>query len=239
MEACLAKRPLERVAMDILGPLPETPPGHRYILVIGDYFTKWKEAFLLRDMEATSIARVLVNEFICRFGVPDNIHTNQGKNFESKLVKEVCILLGVRKTRTTPYHPQSDGLVERFNKTLLEMLSKTVLEEERDWDLFLPSLLFAYRTSAHETTGTTPFQLMFGRDPRLPEDLLYNISTPEYQSVNEYGTALIERLQQSYQWVLKHASKKQQHQKAVYDLNTRGKSYSVNDLVFLHSPAVP
>ena len=93
----------------------QTPLGHRYILVIGDYFTKWKEAFPLRDMEATSIARVLVNELICRFGVPDNIRTDQGKNFESKLVKEVCILLGVRKTRTTPYHPQSD---ERFNKTL-------------------------------------------------------------------------------------------------------------------------
>ena len=121
MEACCAKRPLEHVAMDILGPLPETPRGYRYILVIGDYFTKWKEAFPLRDMEATSVARVLVNEFICRFGVPDSIHTDQGKNFESKLVKEICILLGVRKTRTTPYHPQSDGLVERFNKTLLEI----------------------------------------------------------------------------------------------------------------------
>ena len=94
----------------------------------------------------------------------------------------------MRKTRTTPYHPQSDELVERFNKTLLEMLSKTVLEREHDWDLFLPSLLFAYRTSAHETTGTTPFQLMFSRDPQLPEDLLYNISTPKYRSVNEYGT---------------------------------------------------
>eukprot|EP00731_Ephydatia_muelleri_P030881 Em0022g395a len=148
----------------------QTSLGHRYILVIGDYFTKWKEAFPLRDMEATSIARVLVNELICCFGVPDNIRTDQGKNFESKLVKEVCILLGVRKTRTTPYHPQSD------ERTLLEMLSKTVLERESDWDLLLPSLLLVYRTSAHETTGTTPFQLMFGRDPRLLEDQLQNIA---------------------------------------------------------------
>ena len=115
----------------------------------------------------------------------------------------------------------------------------TGLERERDWDLFLPSLLFAHRTSAHETTATTQFKLMFGRDPRLPEDLLYNISTPEYQSVDEYSTALVERLQQSYQWVQKYASKKQQHQKAVNDLKCRGTSYKVNDLVFLHSPAVP
>ena len=162
MEACFTKRPLERVAMDILGPLPETPRGHRYILVRGDYFTKWKEAFPLRDMKAISIARVLVNEFICRLGyltifIYIYIYTDQGKNFESKLVNDVCILLGVRKTRTSSYQPQSDGLVERFNKALLEMLSKTVLEKERDWDLFLPSLLFAYRTSAHETPGTTPW----------------------------------------------------------------------------------
>ena len=104
------------------------------------------------------------------------------------------------------------------------MLSKTVLEREGDWDLFAIAFVCLYRTSAHETTGTTPFQLMFGRDPRLPKDLLYNISTPEYRSVNEYSTILIERLQQSYQWVLKHASKKHQHQKAVYDFKTRVKS---------------
>ena len=117
------------------------------------------------------------------------------------------------------------------------MLSMTVLERERDWDLFLPSLLFAYRTSAYETTATTPFQLMFGRDPRLPEDL-YNIPTSEYRSVDEYSTALIQRLQQSYQWVQKYACKKQQRQKAVYDLQSRGTSYRVNGLVFLHSPTV-
>ena len=97
--------------MDIMGPLPETPRGNRYILVVGDYFTKWTEAYPLPDMEALSIAKVLVNEFICRFGVPDSIHTDQGKNFEAKVIQEICHLLGVTKTRTTPYHPQSDGLV--------------------------------------------------------------------------------------------------------------------------------
>ena len=87
-------------------------------------------------MEALSIAKVLVNEFICRFGVPDSIHTDQGKNLEAKVIQEICHLLGVTKTRTTPYHPQSDGLVERFNRTLLEMLSTTVADEH-DWDLSL------------------------------------------------------------------------------------------------------
>ena len=91
--------------MDIMGPLPETEQGNRYILVVGDYFTKWKEAFAIRDMEAVTVARCLVNEVICRFGVPDSLHTDQGKNFESALVREICEVLGIKKTRTTPYHP--------------------------------------------------------------------------------------------------------------------------------------
>ena len=117
--------------MDILGPLPETPRGNRYILVIGDYFTKWKEAFPLKDTEALTIARVFVNEFVCRFGVPDSVHTDQGKNFEAKTIKEICTLLDIKKTRTTAYHPQSDGFVERFNRTLLGMLSMAVREDEQ------------------------------------------------------------------------------------------------------------
>ena len=175
MEICQIQRPMQRVAMDILGPLPETPRGNKYILVIGEYFTKWKEAFPLKDTEALTIAKVFVNEFVCRFGVPDSLHTDQGRNFEAKVLKEVCQLLGVKKTRTTPYHPQSDGLVERFNRTLLDMLSMAVRDDEHDWDLLLPTLLFAYRTSCHATTGATPFELMLGRDARLPEDVLFSI----------------------------------------------------------------
>ena len=96
---------MERIAMDILGPLPETNLGNKYILVVGDYFTKWKEAYPMRDMEATTVARLLVNEFFCQFGLPDFLHTDQGRNFESTLIKEVCALLNIKKTCTTPYHP--------------------------------------------------------------------------------------------------------------------------------------
>eukprot|EP00731_Ephydatia_muelleri_P017386 Em0010g484a len=165
-------RPLERIAMDIVGPLPVTERGNRYILV-GDYFTRWKEAYPMKDMEAQTVACILVNEFICRLGVPDTIHTDQGRNFESKLIKELCQMLGIKKTRTTPYHPQSDGMVERFNRTLLNMLSIAVGEDEMSWDLQLPLLLLAYRTSVHDTTGTSPFELMYGREVRLPEDIMF------------------------------------------------------------------
>ena len=225
--------------MDILGPLPKTPRGNWYILVIGDYFTKWQEAFPLKDMEAVSVVRVLVNDFVCRFGVPESLHTDQGRNFESAVIKEVCKLLDIRKTCTTPYHPQSDGLVERFNRTLLDLLSMALGNEEHYWDLFLPVLLFAYTTSYHETTGTTPFELMFGRDPRLPEDVLYSIPVPASGSADQYSKILKERFQRSYMQVAEHAAKQLQHQKKSYDAGVRGTPYAVNDLVFLHTTVVP
>ena len=93
-------------------------------------------AYPLRNMEASSVARVFVNDFVCRFGVPETLHTDQGRNFESAMIKEICQLLVVRKTRTTPYHPQSDGLVEIFNKTVLEILSMAVQQDEDKWTYY-------------------------------------------------------------------------------------------------------
>ena len=158
--------------MDLLAPLPLTVRGNRYVLVVGDYFTKWIEAYTkwmeevypMPNMEAGTVANV----FVSRFGVPDVLHTDQGRNFESTMIKEVCQLLGIVKTRTTPYHPQSDGLVERFNRTLLNLLSLAASENEQEWDLHLPMVMLAYRTSVQESTGCTPFYLMFGREARLP-----------------------------------------------------------------------
>ena len=105
MEPFQTKRPLECIAMDILGPLPTTVRGSKYILVVGEYFTKWTEAYPIPDSEATTVAKILVNEFICRFGVPEQLHTDQGRNFESTLIKQIYQLLGIRKTSTTPIPP--------------------------------------------------------------------------------------------------------------------------------------
>ena len=109
--------PMERVALDIMGPLPRSDRGNRYLLVLSDYFTKWVEAYSIPNQEAMTIARKVVEEFICRFGVPLAIHTDQGRQFESTLFREMCHLLDIDKTRTTAFHPQSDGLVERMNRT--------------------------------------------------------------------------------------------------------------------------
>ncbi|CAG2215708.1 unnamed protein product [Mytilus edulis] len=112
--------PMERIAVDILGELPKTANNNKYILVIADYYTKWTESFPMENMEASTVANIIVTEIICRFGVPTLIHSDQGRQFESELFSEMCNLLQISKTRTTPYHPQSDGMVERFNSTLVK-----------------------------------------------------------------------------------------------------------------------
>ena len=156
--------PLQIVAMDIVGPFPESQTGNTHILVVADYFTKWMEAYPLPNQEAATVAKKLVDEFFFRFSPPEQLHSDQGRNFESDIIAEVCKLLGVLKTRTTPYHPQSDGLVERCNRTLLNMLATAAQEKPFDWENHLRRLCIAYNTSVHPTTGYTPFFLMFGED---------------------------------------------------------------------------
>ncbi|PIK53794.1 Retrovirus-related Pol polyprotein from transposon [Apostichopus japonicus] len=141
-------------------------------MVVADYFTKWVEAFPLKDQSAETVADTLVTDFVSRFGVPKQIHTDQGRNFESNLFKELCQLLGVDKTRTTPYHPQSDGMVERFNRTLEEMLAKVVDSDQKNWDKCIPLVMMAYRSSIHESTGHSPAEMMLGREIPLPVDYI-------------------------------------------------------------------
>ncbi|CAG2228923.1 unnamed protein product [Mytilus edulis] len=150
--------PFEKIAIDILE-VPMSDQGNRFIVVIGDYFSKWAEAFPLKNHTAPVIAEILIDQFISRFGAPFQLHSDQGPEFESRLISELCKLLGIDKTRTTTYHPQSDGQVERFNRTLLSMLSKYVKENQRDWDVHLQKVMMGYRTSEHESTKFS--RLMF------------------------------------------------------------------------------
>ena len=231
--------PLERVGMDIMGPLSITPRGNRYILVIGDYFTKWFEAYALPNIQADTVARYFVDGFVCRYGTPHSLHTDQGPQFESALFQHVCRLLDINKTRTTPYHPQSDGLVERFNRTLEKILA-AVVQDHADWDLYLQRALFAYRTSVNDTTAFTPFRLMYGREAALPVDIAYGAppSTPPTQAP-QYVQHLQESLQDSFQKARSAGATPQQRQKRTYDKPASSRQYEVGQLVFLHSPVIP
>ena len=155
-----------------MGPLPPSESGNKYILVVTDLFTKLVEAFPIHDTTSSTLATVLVDQFITRYGVPVVLHSDQGANLCSEVIKTICKLLGMDKTRTSAYHPQGNGQVERFNRTLEAMLAKNVKDNQRDWDQWLQKVLFAYRTSLHETTGFTPFHLVFGRTPNLPVDVM-------------------------------------------------------------------
>lgn len=235
LQNSLVGAPLERVAVDIFGPLPRSRLGNRYILVVTDYFTKWAEAYPLRNQEAETVARVLVEQFICRFGVPLSLHSDQGSNFESNVFQSVCKLLGIHKTRTTAYHPQSDGLVERLNRTIQNMLSIYVREDQVDWDVHLPYVMMAYRASEQETVGVSPNRMMFGREVSLPLELLVTQShTDEYGTAEAYATGLYERMQKAFDVARKNIKGEQKRQKRLYDAKLKGKPYAIGDKVWLY-----
>ncbi|CAC5390019.1 unnamed protein product [Mytilus coruscus] len=150
----LTGEPMGRVAIDILGPLPMSKNNNRCVLVLSDLFTKWTEAYPLPDQEAKTVAQALTNELISRFGTHLQLYSDQGQNFESKLLKEVCSLLQIEKSRATIMRPQAKGSVERFNRTLVSMVKMYCQENQDCWDEFIPQLLMAYRSSKHASTSS-------------------------------------------------------------------------------------
>lgn len=163
--------PFRRIAMDIVGPLERSSSSNQYILVISDYATRYPEAFPLRTITTAKIIPAL-DQFFSRVGIPDEIITDQGTNFTSRLMKLLHKQLGISPIQTSPYHPQTDGLVERFNQTLKNMLRKFVSDTGKDGDKWLPFLLFAYREVPQASTGFSPFELVYGWSVQGPLDLL-------------------------------------------------------------------
>ena len=229
--------PMERLATDILGEFPETEHQNRYILVVSDYFSKWTEAFPMPNMEAKTVARIIVNEVICRFGVPNAIHSDQGRQYESQLFSEVCLLLQIQKTRTTPYHPQSDGMVERFNKTLVTMLSSYVADNHRDWDEHIPYVLMAYRATEHESTGFSPNMLMLGRETSTPLDIIYEMPVSwKMVPENEWAWVLKERMERAHRLVRENSERSTNRQKHYHDMRMSFERFKDGDSVYVYFP---
>ena len=227
--------PLDRIAIDVMGPLPITPRKNRYVLVITDHFTKWVEIFPIPDQTAVTCANILLNEIIARFGTPLDLHSDQGRNFESEIFSELCRLLEIRKTRTSARHPQCNGQVERFNKTMIKMIKSYLRGEQTNWDLNLGCLTAAYRATPHESTGLTPNIMMLGREVRLPSEIVYgscSVSEGKITAYGDYVDHLRERLEKAHRVARQHLAVAARRQKDFYDVKVSLNVYNPGDLVW-------
>ena len=226
-------RPLQLVCMDYLT-LEPSKGGIQNILIITDHFTKFAVAVPTKNQTAKTTADALFNSFIIPYGLPKTIHSDQGANFSSKLIKELCQITGISKSRTTPYHPMGNGITERFNRTLLSMLGTLEPDKKSNWKAYIGPLVHAYNATKHDTTGFSPFYLMFGREPNLPVDLVFGLGSAEKtRSLSTYVQNLKERLKSAYDIANTATKFSQSRHKALYDSKTKGVTLGTGDRVLV------
>ena len=223
-------KPWEMIAVDVLQ-VPLSNKGNSYLLVLQDYFTKWLEAVSMRDQKADTIVTILI-DILTRFGMPKYLHSDQGRNFESTIVSELCKAFGITKSRTTPYHPQGDGLVERSNRTLLQML-RTYVTKEENWEQYLPLLLYAYRTTPHSSTKFSPYLLMFGKEPH---NILMSDASPSFDT-HSYSFHVTRKLAELFEFVDSNLTEAATRQKGGYDTSAKKRpQFTEGDHVWLSIP---
>ena len=224
--------PMDRISTDLFGPLPITPRQNKYVLLLTDLYSKWVELLPIPDATAETCARVILNEFIARFGCPLSIHSDQGRNYESDLFQELCQLLEIKKTRTSPRHPSGNGQVECFNKTLITLIRAYLKGKQSNWDLYLGSLAGAYRATPHESTGFTPNCVMFGRENRMPADLLFGSPVAKETTYGDHINRVKQNICTTYALVSKHLQKAAIRQEENYNLRVAFHPYKIGDLVY-------
>ena len=227
---------MDRVSIDLVGPFhPRTRRGNCWILTVSDQFSRWAEAFALRNATAPEVARKVV-DFVCRKGMPLELHSDQGRNVDGEVMREVCRLLGIRQTHTTAYHPQGNAITERENSVIKAMLSAYVNERLNDWDDHLPVVMMAHRSAVHRTLQEAPFTMMMGRTARLPLDAMVGPppeETYQQQSASEYVTALMQAMQIGHNVVSQHMDVRYAYQKVQYDRQVKAQCFKEAQPVWL------
>ena len=227
--------PWDRVGVDVLQ-LPRSNTGNRYLIVFVDYLTKWVEAFATPNQTSLTIARLLVEEVVSRHGVPNELLSDRGTNFLSRLMEEVYKLLGVKKVNSTSYHPQTDGLVERFHRTILDMMAKTSRRERKTWDERLPYLLFAYRATIQDSTQASPFRLLYGREARLPTTHVMEPQEPR-EVPEGYCEEFSQRMAAAWASARTNVEKAQQRQKRYHDKAKEATQFHEGEIVYVFMPS--
>lgn len=231
----LSSTPFELISIDFLH-LEKSSGGYEYILVIVDHFTRFAQAYPTRNKTAKTAAERLFNDFFLRFGFAERIHHDQGGEFQNALFDQLEQLCRMDRSRTTPYHPQGNGKAERFNRTLLGMLRTLPERFKTRWKDHLPKLVHGYNCTPHDSTGYPPFQLLFGRVPKLPIDILFE--TPRSNHPCNYKAYVKEwqlALKEAYDIVRKNAAKAAQRNKQQYDKKVKTSVLNAGDRVLVRN----
>lgn len=207
------------------------------VLVVTDHYTRYAQAFPTRDQKASTVAKTLWEKYFIHYGLPTRIHSDQGRDFESQLVTDMLTMLGVKKSRTSPYHPQGDPQPERFNRTLLDMLGTLEPSQKSKWSQHIAHLVHAYNCTSNEATGFSPYFLMFGREARLPVDICFGVSgdNTSHVSYSKYVSKMKQELQAAYQLAQATSEKMNQSNKARYDQKVRYHILNVGDRVLIRN----
>ncbi|XP_030613817.1 uncharacterized protein LOC115800532 [Archocentrus centrarchus] len=221
--------------MDFLSIEPDQS-NTKDVLVLTDHFTKYAIAIPTPNQKAQTVAKCLWDHFIVHYGIPERLHSDQGPDFESHIIRELCKIMGIHKIRTTPYHPRGNP-VERFNRTLLSMLGTLEQKDKTQWRNFVKPLVHAYNCTKNDTTGFAPYELMFGRRPRLPVDLAFNLPfrTKSFKSHSQYVEKLKTTLQESYKLATENANKMADRNKARFDMRVKPSKLEPGDRVLVRA----